>query len=152
MGFSFLERSDKSAFAVVSFQIKTWREVVHYAPQPFVDLGHEIGLNTGRLGFAVRTDSADQASRSLIAFKPHFTFHALQNKRSLSLEWPRTPEALSKCPKKSLWYISAWLTISRKVNMYPCSSAKVGKGKSATLSLQRSQTIPNCITDVFAKL
>ena len=107
MGFSFLKRRDNSVFAEVSFQIKTWRKVVHYAPQPFVDLGHGIGLNTGPAGFAERTDTADQAPRSLIAFKPYFTFHALQNKRSLSLEWPRTPEALSKCPKTSLWYISA---------------------------------------------
>ena len=47
IGFCFLERRDKSAFAEVSFQIKTGCEVVHYAPQPFVDLGHGIGPNTG---------------------------------------------------------------------------------------------------------
>jgi hypothetical protein len=79
MGFSFLERRDKSAFTDLSFQIETWREMVLYAPQPFADLGHGVGLNTGPLGYAARTGTPDQTPQMLIGFNPHFTFNALPN-------------------------------------------------------------------------
>ena len=81
------------------------------APQPFVDLGHGFGLNTGPLGFTARTGTSNQTSEPLIAFNPHFTFHALANNRSLSPGWPLTPKAQYKYQKTDPFYISDWLSI-----------------------------------------
>jgi hypothetical protein len=53
--------------------------MVLYAPQPFVDLSHGVGLNTGPLGYAAQTGTSDQTPQMLIGFNPHFTFNALPN-------------------------------------------------------------------------
>ena len=50
--------------------------MVLYVPQPFVDLGHGVGLNTGPLGYAAQTGTPDQTPQMLIGFYPHFTFNA----------------------------------------------------------------------------
>ena len=53
--------------------------MVLYVPQPFVDLGHGIGLNTGPLGYAAQTGTPDQTPQMLIGFNQYFTFNALPN-------------------------------------------------------------------------
>ena len=126
--------------------------MVHYAPQPFVDLCHGIGPNTGPLGFAERIDTADQASGPLIVFKPHCKFHALPKQKVFISGEATDPENSAQMPEnKSVVYVDLTDNIA-KVNMYPCSSAKVFQAKSTTLSSQSFQTIPNFITDVFARL
>ena len=51
--------------------------MVLYVPQPFVDLGHGVGLNTGPLGYAAQTGTPDQTPQMLIGLNSHFTFNAL---------------------------------------------------------------------------
>lgn len=51
--------------------------MVLYAPQPFVDLSHGVGLNTRPLGYAARTGSPDRSPQMLIGLNSHFTFNAL---------------------------------------------------------------------------
>ena len=105
MGFFYLEQRDKSAFAEVSFQIKTGCEVVHYAPQPFVDLGHGIGPKTEPLGFAERIDTADQASGPLIVFKPHCDFHTLPKQKVFISVVATDPKSCLQMPEnKSVVY------------------------------------------------
>jgi hypothetical protein len=125
---------------------------VHYAPQPFVDLGHGIGPNTGPLGFAERIDTADQASGPLIVFKPHCNFHALPKQKVFISGVATDPESCVQMPEnKSVVYVDLTDNIAKSEHV-SLSSAKVFQAKSATLSSQNSQTIPNFITDVFAQL
>ena len=80
--------------------------MVHYAPQPFVDLGHGIGPNTGPLGFAERIDTADQASGPLIVFKPHCNFHALPKQKVFISGVATDPESCVQMPEnKSVVYV-----------------------------------------------
>ena len=78
---------------------------MHYAPQPFVDLGHGIGPNTGPLGFAKRLDTADQASGPLIVFRPHFACHALPIQKVFISGVATDPESCVRMPEnKSVVY------------------------------------------------
>ena len=94
---------------------------MHYAPQPFVDLGHRIGPNTGPIGFAERIDTADQASGPLIVFKPHCKLHALPKQKVFISGVATDPESCVQMPEnKSVVYVDLTDNIA-KVNMYPCS-------------------------------
>jgi len=73
--------------------------VVHYAPQPFVDLGHRIGPDTGPLGFAKRIDTADQASGRLVVYQPQRKFHASPIQKVFISGVATAPESCVKNPE-----------------------------------------------------
>ncbi len=130
-GFCLLERRDKSAFAEVSFEIKTACKVVHYALQLFIDLGHGIGPNTGPLGFAERIDTADQESVPLIAFKPNCNFHALPKQKVFISGVATDPISCVQMPKnKSLVYFDLTDNIAKSENV----SLFISEGLSSQVS------------------
>ena len=51
-GYSWLEKKDKSSFKKISVNVKTYKKVVLYAPQPFANFDKGVSINTGPLGFA----------------------------------------------------------------------------------------------------
>ncbi|MDE0770828.1 MAG: hypothetical protein OSB25_01320 [Salibacteraceae bacterium] len=51
-GYSWLEKKDKSAFKKISVNVKTYKKIVFYAPQPFANFNQGVSINTGPLGFA----------------------------------------------------------------------------------------------------
>lgn len=66
----------------------------------------ESAQTPGRKGLPSASTRQTKHQGRLLCSSHIAIFTLCQNKRSLSLEWPRTPKAVCKCPKTSLWYMS----------------------------------------------
>ena len=77
--YSYLERRDGKPFRQVTIDVRSYRPVVPYAPQPFAVFDKGTAVNTGPLGFAARIG----ATRMMMAFVPRYSFVGLPDETVL---------------------------------------------------------------------
>ena len=77
--YSYLERRDGKPFRQVVIDVRTYRPVVPYAPQPFAVFDKGTAVNTGPLGFAARIGEA----RMRMEFVPRYSFVGLPDETVL---------------------------------------------------------------------
>ena len=147
----FLEHRKNFFLTDLTFQIKTWREMVLYAPQPFVDLSHGVGLNTRPLGYAARTGSPDRSPQMLIGLNSHFTFNALPDLEVfISGVVPSNKNAVQMPENGSVVFFEQADKVM-KSEMYFCLSPIISKPGPVALCLPQCQTILACIANALAR-
>lgn len=77
--YSYLERRDGKPFRQVAIDVRSYRPIVPYAPQPFAVFDKGTAVNTGPLGFAARIGAA----RMMMAFVPKYSFVGLPDETVL---------------------------------------------------------------------
>lgn len=79
-GYTWLKRKDSKGFRKLSFNIKTYSEMVLYAPQPFTVFDKGVSINTGPLGFSCKVNLFG-ISEKIYEFLPLFTFKGAKDEK-----------------------------------------------------------------------
>ncbi len=73
--YSYLKRKDNKSFNKVSISVSTYRDIVPYAPQPFIVFEKGIGVNTGPLGYYTKIGFLNMMNN----FSPTYHFNTKLN-------------------------------------------------------------------------